>query len=165
MGIEVLVGSAMALLYPAAKRIAGKIEDQFLADASEDAYEKASQFLSWLKERWAGNRKGERAIEDLEADPDDRTYQEALRARLTEAAVSDPAFRDDLQRQIAASAPAVNVFISLDEMERVTGLIVGGGPTTAAWREDALIRVSEPQRSRRLDRGGRRRRSPRRAGS
>lgn len=122
MGIEVLVGSAMALLFPAAKRIAGKTGEQFLADVSEDAYEKAGQFLSWLKERWAGNRKGERAIEDLEADPDDRTYQQALKVRLTEAAESDSAFKEELEKHLAESGPAVNVFISLDEMEDVTGL-------------------------------------------
>jgi hypothetical protein len=125
MGTELLVSSAMALLYPAAKRAAGQIAGGFLADASDNAHETAGKFLKWLKDRWAGSPKGRRAIEDVETDPDDAITRQTLKGRLAEAVETDPVFRRALQQQVEVSGPAIRVFISIEEMENVTGLKVG----------------------------------------
>ena len=125
MGIDMLVSSAIALLYPAAKRAAGQVADGFLADVADNAYETAGSFLKWLKGRWSGNPKGQRALEDVETDPDDAISRQTLKARLTEAAETDPAFRNELEQKLKESGPVVRVFISVKEMEDVTGLKVG----------------------------------------
>jgi hypothetical protein len=124
MGIDLLVGSAMALLYPAAKRAAGAIAEGFLADAADNAYASAGKFMNWLKGKWADDPKGTRALEDVVDDPDDEISRETLRQRLAKAA-EDPDFREQLEQQIEERGPAVDVFISIKEMEGVTGLDVG----------------------------------------
>lgn len=125
MAIDLLVGSAMALLYPAAKHAAGKLADGILKNVADDAYEAAGGFLKWLKGKWSGSSKGRRALEDVEADPDDAILQQTLKARLKEAAETDPSFRTELEEKVNTSGAAVKVFISVKEMEDVTGLKVG----------------------------------------
>ena len=136
MGIEALIGSAIALIYPAAKKAAGDIAEGFLADITDDAYGKAVKFVDWLKEKWSNNPKGARALEDVEADPDDEISRDTLKARLTQAAEADPEFRTELEEKVEESGPAVRVFISIKEMEDVTGLKVG---TVQAGTADVRI--------------------------
>ncbi|MCP4331652.1 MAG: hypothetical protein GY785_03260 [Gammaproteobacteria bacterium] len=125
MGIEALIGSAIALIYPVAKKAAGDITEGFLADITDDAYGKAVKFVKWLKEKWSSNPKGTRALEDVESDPDDEISRETLKARLTQAAETDPDFRTELEQKVEESGPAVRVFIAIKEMEDVTGLKAG----------------------------------------
>lgn len=132
MGIETLVCSAIALLYPAAKKAAGQISEGFLADFSDDAYATAVEFVEWLKKKWSSNPKGQRAIEDVESDPEDAISRQALKARLAQAAEDDPDFRHELEQQIEASGVALRIFISVKDMEDVTGLKVGKFKSGAA---------------------------------
>jgi hypothetical protein len=124
MGIELLVGSAMALLYPAAKKAAGKLAEGLIENLSDDVYDSAGKFLGWLKGRWSNSPKELRSLEDLEADPDDTIARDTLKARLTRVAGADPEFRRELESQVKAHGPAVNVLIAIKQMEDVTGLKV-----------------------------------------
>ncbi|WP_411892550.1 hypothetical protein [Yoonia sp. SDW83-1] len=132
MGIDILVSNAIALLYPAAKKAAGQVAEGFLADFSDDAYAAAGRFLAWLKKKWSNNPKGQRAIEDLESDPEDEISRQALKARLAQAAEDDPDFRHELEQQIKASGAALSIFISVKDMEDITGLKVGEFKSGAA---------------------------------
>jgi hypothetical protein len=134
-----LASAAVALLVPFLGQLGGHVVGKATAELSQAAMDRLDRLYERVKVRLAGGDAAEagRALQRLEAEPQDQRSQESFRELLGRVIERDPGFADELAallRQAQAAAPAVT------QVSDSGATAVGGGDVritgdTAAGRD------------------------------
>jgi len=113
----------MAILAPYVKKGA----QELVGAAAEATYQKAKQLLTTLKQKWSGDSKATRVVEDFEQKP--AVYLTVLEDTLKTKLVEDQDFAAELQRLVGQMGPTIDATVVAKGGDKAIA-VRGGGAVT-----------------------------------